>query len=106
MEELRKRAARALLALLQNDAETAKEQLNVYRITHQDGEPTLVGDVYPIRDSGGPAFGYPCQEECGEARGTVRAKVIGVCDQCHAQHFSAREEKRYQEAIQEGQKET
>ncbi len=41
MKDLQKRAARALVALLQNDAKTALEELNVYKIKLEDGEPIL-----------------------------------------------------------------
>ena len=94
MRELQKRAARALAALLQNDPQTALEELNVYRLEMEDGEPI-------IRPKS-TEFGYPCQE-CG--KGTVHAKTIGVCDLCHGQHFSAREEKRYQNKARREKKE-
>ena len=41
MRELRKRAANALCALLQDDAKTALEELSIYKIEFEDGEPIL-----------------------------------------------------------------
>ena len=41
MRELRKAAGRALVALLQNDSETALRELNVYKVCMDDGEPIL-----------------------------------------------------------------
>lgn len=65
-------------------------------------------------------FGYPCQEQCQELRGTVRAHVIpnystrvhgvpfvveraviGICDRCGAEHFAASEVKRWAKLFEE-----
>lgn len=125
MQELQKRAARALVALLQKDPEKALEELNCFKVEMFEGEPVLLpghlredspfGDAMVTegiewREGAAvlvqvPTFGYPCQEPArhvpprnmGEAcAGTVRAKTIGVCTSCQTQHFSAKEERRYQ----------
>ena len=45
MKELRKRAGRALVALLQQDMVTALAELNVYKVQMEDGEPIITPGV-------------------------------------------------------------
>lgn len=61
MKDLQKRAARALLALLQNDPKAALDELNVYKLTLEDGEPILMPNLREDRPLG-PAHPLEGQE--------------------------------------------